>query len=123
MHGSVAHILFNMFALYSFGSVLEHYWGGKKFILFYILCGLGAAALHTAVNYWQFYDAYNILIEKGATQLDIDNLIQNGRGVRYFDKVVETLSSSYNSAAVGASGAIYRSEEHTSELQSRENLV
>src|SRR5690554_4221896 len=40
MHGGVAHILFNMFALYSFGSVLEHYWGGKKFILFYILCGL-----------------------------------------------------------------------------------
>ena len=56
MHGGFMHILFNMFALYSFGSVLEHYWGGKKFLLFYILCGLGAAVLHTAVNYWQVHN-------------------------------------------------------------------
>jgi hypothetical protein len=46
-----AHILFNMFALYSFGSALEHFWGGKKFLFFYISCGLGAALLHTGVNY------------------------------------------------------------------------
>src|SRR5690554_2465175 len=108
MHGGVMHILFNMFALYSFGSVLEQIWGGKKFFLFYILCGLGAAVLHTAVNYWQFHDAYNTLIEKGATQLDINNLIENGRGgVRYYDNIVEKLSSSYNRPTVGASGAIY----------------
>ena len=48
---NLMHILFNMFALYSFGSALEHFWGGKKFLFFYISCGLGAALLHTGVNY------------------------------------------------------------------------
>jgi len=52
MHGDVMHILFNMFALVSFGSALEHFWGGKRFLFFYIACGLGAAILHTAINYY-----------------------------------------------------------------------
>lgn len=50
---NVAHILFNMFALYSFGSALEHFWGGKKFLFFYISCGLGSALLHTGMNYYE----------------------------------------------------------------------
>lgn len=107
MHGGLMHILFNMFALYSFGSILENIWGSKKFILFYILCGLGSAFLYTAVNYWQFHDAYNTLIAEGVTQLDINHLLENGRGVIYSNDVVQSLSSSYNSVAVGASGAIY----------------
>jgi membrane associated rhomboid family serine protease len=49
------HILFNMFALYSFGSALEQMWGGKKFLFFYISCGLGAALLHTFVNYLEIH--------------------------------------------------------------------
>ncbi len=53
------HILFNMFALYSFGSALEHFWGGTKFIFFYISCGLGAALLHTFVNYVQIHYLLN----------------------------------------------------------------
>jgi membrane associated rhomboid family serine protease len=48
MHGSFMHILFNMFALYSFGSALEHFWGGKVF--FYLSCGLGAVLIHTGIN-------------------------------------------------------------------------
>jgi membrane associated rhomboid family serine protease len=47
------HIVFNMFALVSFGTALEHYWGSKKFIFFYISCGLGAAAFHLVFNYFQ----------------------------------------------------------------------
>jgi membrane associated rhomboid family serine protease len=53
MHGDIMHIAFNMFALYSFGSTLESIWGGKKFLFFYVSCGLGAVALHTAINYYQ----------------------------------------------------------------------
>lgn len=49
----IFHILFNMFALVSFGSLLERIWGAKKFLFFYISCGLGAAALHLAVNYFE----------------------------------------------------------------------
>lgn len=40
---SFAHILFNMFALWMFGSILERYWGPKRFLLFYLMCGVGAA--------------------------------------------------------------------------------
>lgn len=51
MHANIMHIFFNMFALFSFGSALEHFWGGKKFIFFYISCGLGAALMQLGVNY------------------------------------------------------------------------
>ena len=46
------HILFNMFALWMFGRVLESVWGGKRFLLFYIICGVGAAITHLAVQYF-----------------------------------------------------------------------
>lgn len=45
-HGGFAHILFNMFALWSFGSLLEKVWGPKKFLIFYFVCGLVAAVAH-----------------------------------------------------------------------------
>jgi membrane associated rhomboid family serine protease len=53
MHGGFMHIFFNMFALYSFGSTLEHFWGGKKFLFFYFSCGLGAALVQLAANYYE----------------------------------------------------------------------
>jgi membrane associated rhomboid family serine protease len=45
------HILFNMFALWMFGRILENVWGGKRFLLFYLICGVGAAAVHLAVQH------------------------------------------------------------------------
>ena len=112
MHGGFSHILFNMFALYSFGSVLEQIWGGKKFILFYILCGLGAAVLHTAVNYWQIHDVVSTLTLNGFKESQIFELLNSGRiDTRWQEYVSQTgiqaLGSSYLSVAVGASGAIY----------------
>ena len=53
MHGGFWHILFNMYTLWMFGSVLERMIGTKKFLIFYFICGLGAAALHTGVQYIQ----------------------------------------------------------------------
>ncbi len=41
-HGGIGHILFNMFALWSFGSTLEKVWGPKRFLIFYLVCGLAA---------------------------------------------------------------------------------
>ncbi len=46
MHGGWAHILFNMFALWMFGNVIENVWGGKKFLVFYMLTGLGSAVVY-----------------------------------------------------------------------------
>lgn len=45
------HIVFNMFTLWMFGKVLETVWGGPRFLVFYLACGLGAAALHLTVQY------------------------------------------------------------------------
>lgn len=53
MHGNWGHILSNMFALWMFGSVLENLWGPRRFIVFYIACGLGAALCHMIVLYFE----------------------------------------------------------------------
>src|SRR6266542_1058547 len=52
-HGPVYHILFNMFALWMFGRILENVWGAKRFLLFYLVCGVGAAACHLAIQYFR----------------------------------------------------------------------
>ncbi len=46
MHANFEHLFFNMFALWMFGSVIENYWGGRRFIVYYILTGIGAALTH-----------------------------------------------------------------------------
>ncbi len=53
MHGGFFHIFFNMYTLFFFGIALERVWGSKKFILYYFVTGLGAAACHLAVMYLQ----------------------------------------------------------------------
>ena len=50
MHAGFGHIFFNMFALWMFGYVLENYWGTKRFVIYYMICGLGAAATHIAMS-------------------------------------------------------------------------
>src|SRR5947209_15301952 len=49
------HILFNMFALWMFGRILENVWGGKRFLLFYLICGVGAAVVHLTVQYFTVF--------------------------------------------------------------------
>ena len=51
MHGGFWHLFFNMYSLWMFGSLIEKQIGLKKFITFYFICGLGAAAMHTGVEY------------------------------------------------------------------------
>ncbi len=58
MHGGLTHIFFNMFALWMFGKILETVWGPKRFLVYYFVTGLGAAALHTLVNWYGMHAAY-----------------------------------------------------------------
>lgn len=51
MHGSFAHIFFNMYAVFIFGSVLERVWGTKKFVFYYLVTGVGAALIHIGVQW------------------------------------------------------------------------
>ena len=55
MHGGFWHLFFNMYTLYFFGRVLEERWGAKKFLIFYFMTGLGAALVHTGVEWLQVH--------------------------------------------------------------------
>ena len=63
MHGSFWHLFSNMFALWMFGSALENVWGPKRFLIFYLVTGLGAAVLHSVTT------AYEVLDFQAAVQL------------------------------------------------------
>jgi len=63
MHAGFDHLFFNMFALWMFGYVLENYWGGKKFLFYYLVTGLGAAIVQTSVLW------YDISVIKHAASL------------------------------------------------------
>lgn len=64
MHAGLTHLFFNMFALWMFGRILEGVWGSRRFLFYYFFTGIGAAALHTFVNYLEIspmqhaYEAY-----------------------------------------------------------------
>ena len=94
MHGGWEHILFNMFALWMFGSAVEYRWGAKRFLFFYIFCGVGAGLLQEMAQLGRFY------------MMAYDQIPQFS--------LSDTMALAYNSrdylnllTTVGASGAIY----------------
>lgn len=112
MHGGLMHIFFNMFALVSFGSTLEQFWGGKKFVFFYLSCGIGAMLLHTGVNYYLFHHGLDLLVENGINQAEIFQVLNEGKyNTQWLEFISQTtmdnMASAYLAPAVGASGAIY----------------
>ena len=73
----IFHIIFNMFALWMFGRVLENVWGAKRFLFFYLACGIGAAIIHMTVSYFQFesfMDSVNLAAEDGFTEEEFNSL-------------------------------------------------
>lgn len=54
-HGGFSHIFFNMFALWMFGCIVERTWGPKKFLTYYIVCGVGAGLFQELAQFAQFY--------------------------------------------------------------------
>lgn len=51
MHGSFMHLFFNMFAVWMFGTVMERVWGAKRFLIYYLVCGIGAGIIQEGVQY------------------------------------------------------------------------
>lgn len=111
MHGGLMHILFNMFALWMFGTPVEQIFGTKKFLIFYIFAGLGAAILQLAYLYFNFNTGLSILTADGFSGTEILNILNQGKyntgweGVMGSDKL-SSFVSSFNTTMVGASGAI-----------------
>ena len=89
---NIAHLLFNMLALWMFGSALENVWGPKRFLIFYIASGLGAAVLHLIVLYYQ----HGQLLE----QFHYMNSLQQAT---YANKVKQIIDE----PTLGASGAVF----------------
>ena len=88
MHGGFWHLFFNMYTLFIFGTHLERIWGTRKFLLFYFVTGIGAAAVHTGVEWLQ---VQNWMAAAADGSLAAQNAI-------HMLKMTPT---------VGASGAIY----------------
>ena len=88
MHGGFWHLFFNMYTLFIFGTVLERVWGTKKFLVFYFVTGLGAALIHTGVEWIQMQSWLSKAAEGSAAAMSAIHVL----------KMTPT---------VGASGAIY----------------
>jgi membrane associated rhomboid family serine protease len=75
---SITHIIFNMFGLYVFGSILERVWGSKKFLFFYLVCGIGANLFQQVILPFeaQGFIKY-VLRTTEAASVDIDLLKQS----------------------------------------------
>ncbi len=74
LHASIDHIFFNMFALWMFGSILENLWGPKRFLTFYLICGLGAALCHLLVLY---FETQQMISQFNAIGIDTQNSLSN----------------------------------------------
>ncbi len=112
MHGSFTHLFFNMFAFWMFGNNIENVWGPKRFIIYYFVTGLGAAALHQLVMYFEAQSIINQLISIGATPESISELIATGKynpDILAFVKMDDLLAlhNVYNVPTVGASGSVF----------------
>jgi membrane associated rhomboid family serine protease len=108
MHAGFTHFFFNMFALYMFGTVLEHRMNSKRFLIFYLLCGLGATLLHAGV---QAFEIHNIL---GQFTADVEITAREaGRATGHVlnpglsREESQTIFGIFAGSAVGASGALY----------------
>lgn len=133
MHGGFMHLFFNMFALYMFGRILENLWGPKRFFTYYMITGLGAAALHIMVMWWQistleqdianyiqspnieafeeFIDDYPIYKEKMLERNLLKPWSENPENQALIDQSVQyvkyTAVAKKSVPTVGASGAIF----------------
>jgi membrane associated rhomboid family serine protease len=107
MHGGIWHLFFNMYALFIFGQVLEQVWGPKRFLLYYMVCGLGAALVHESViafEYSKLIKAINpenlqLVLDEGAAYLNQSKVFTN--------QTMQDLQLLLNTPTVGASGAIF----------------
>ena len=94
LHSGFTHILFNMFALWMFGVVIENVWGPKKFLFYYISCGVGAGIMQEIAQFISFY----FTISAQDPTVGFGELFASGH----------QLSTQLNGwTTIGASGAVY----------------
>jgi len=110
MHGGLTHILFNMFALWMFGTAVEQVFGAKKFILFYLFSGLGAALIMIGFYYFKYLPSEGVLLESGMSLNEIHQILSTNKVSQTITDLqrieLQNMFDIFNSSMVGASGAI-----------------
>lgn len=86
MHGGLFHIFFNMFALFMFGNVLENLWGPKRFLIFYMVTGIGAALIYLGYQAFEYHQI----------EIAIQGLLNNTTPEEYISVVKNHFSDLYN---------------------------
>lgn len=107
MHGGITHLFFNMFALFMFGRVLEQVWGSKRFFIYYFFTGLGAAVLHSFVNYIEVRSIMSSLLPEQIALVKSEGTAIFMQGKNYAHEGMAALNALYNIPTVGASGAVF----------------
>ncbi|HVN57615.1 MAG TPA: rhomboid family intramembrane serine protease [Bacteroidales bacterium] len=107
MHGNILHLFFNMFAFYMFGQILEQVWGPKRFLIYYLVTGLGAIIIHESVLAIQYYKVMSSI-----TPDLLQDVLDNGlrytlENKAYIDPAAGQLQSILYTPTVGASGAVF----------------
>lgn len=110
MHGGIAHIGFNMFALWMFGGPVEQYLGKNKFLFIYFSAGLGAALFQVGYYYFNYLPIYTELVNSGLTADQIVQMLTSNQTVGELTQSqlynLQEIFPIYNASMVGASGCI-----------------
>lgn len=109
MHGGIWHIVLNMLGLFMLGPRVEYRWGSQRFFSYYLLCGLGSAALYMA---WQWFGARDALATLSAADLGSvrETVVQGAREhlvYTFQDPAVQEVYDLWRVSMVGASGALF----------------
>ncbi|MBF0976407.1 MAG: rhomboid family intramembrane serine protease [Bacteroidetes bacterium] len=109
MHAGVEHILFNMFAVYMFGRLFEMFWGGKKFLFYYLVAGLGAAIVQQMVWYIDYCSIASHIADMPAvmSHISTEGAKALAESLNYSDEYMGRLNILMNIPTVGASGAVF----------------
>jgi membrane associated rhomboid family serine protease len=107
MHGGFGHVFFNMFALWIFGTALENLWGSKRFLIFYIVTGLGASLVHMGVNAFQYYDAIDHLTPEMMELVEQKGYSYMMQGKVFTNSYMALYNEMLNVPTLGASGAVF----------------
>ncbi|MDO3644559.1 rhomboid family intramembrane serine protease [Mucilaginibacter sp. L3T2-6] len=106
MHGGFEHIFFNMFALFSFGPILEYSIGSKRFLNFYFICGIGAGILQMFVQAMEVHSLIGSFTLTAADKHTLDQLLIPD-SLQLTQDAAAKLYGIYHAPLVGASGAIF----------------
>ena len=106
---SFLHILFNMFSLWMFGRILENTWGSKRYFMFYMVCGIGAAIVQEAVWMltWKHEYIAGIAPQNGLTYDHMAEVVNDAiaKGDAGFHNAIEQFKNYF--VTIGASGAVF----------------